>query len=200
MQGRAMSPAWKGEEFMDENRNEVAEQQTETQPQAEPQQYQPQTEPQQYRQPRQTYQPQYQPQPQQPAYQSQAQYGYRPQPQYAAPVQYPQYIPEDTSRHGKGGGWIAFMRVITWILFVIIELAVVIGGVVQIIAASSRYYYDGGMVISGILTIIVGTFMAFLLIAETMIFLDLAKNVKNIASSTADTNAKLDDISRRIGR
>ncbi len=181
---------------MDENRNEVAEQPAETQPQTEPQQYQPQAEPQpQYGQPRQTYQPQqYQPQPQQPPY------GYRPQPQYAAPVQYPQYIPEDTSRHGKGGGWIAFMRVITWILFVIVELAVVIGGVVQILSASNPYYYNGGMVISGILTIIVGTFMSFLLIAGTMIFLDLAKNVKNIASSTADANAKLDDISRRLGR
>lgn len=180
---------------MDENRNEVAEQQTNTQLQAEPQQY---------GQPRQTYQqPQYQqpqPQPQPQQYQPQPQYGYRPQPQYAAPVQYPQYIPDDTSRHGKGGGWIAFMRVITWILFVIIELAVVIGGVVQIMSASNRYYYDGGMVISGVLTIIVGTFMAFLLIAGTMIFLDLAKNVKNIASSTADANAKLDNISRRLGR
>lgn len=191
MQGRAALPAWKGEEIMDENRNEVAEQQTETQPQAEPQQYQ--------QPPQQTYQPQqHQPQPpQQPTYQPQ--YGYRPQPQYAAPVQYPQYVPEDTSRHGKGGGWIAFMRVITWILFVIVELAVVIGGAVQIMSASNPYYYNGGMVISGILTIIVGTFLAFLMIAGTMIFLDLAKNVKNIASSTADTNAKLDNISRRLG-
>ena len=141
-------------------------------------------------QPQQAQQPQYQYQ-QQPQQQQQPQYN--PQPQYTVYPQYPQYAPADYSKQGKGGGWIMFMRVLTWILFAIVEIAMLVSGVVMIA-------HDSDLVGVGLLTIVVGTFFAFVMIAGTMIFLDLAKNVKNIASNTADANTKLDEISRKLDR
>lgn len=86
-----------------------------------------------------------------------------------------------------------FMRVLTWIMFAIVEIAMLVSGVVMIA-------HDSDLVGVGLLTIVVGTFFAFVMIAGTMIFLDLAKNVKNIASNTADANTKLDEISRKLDR
>lgn len=176
----------------------------------------------------QTPQPQYQDsRTQYPDTQTQPQYGYQapqPQPQYGyqapqqtqptpqpqptqqtqptpqpRPQQPPvQYQPVSPDRHGKGGGWISFMRVLAWVMFTVLELAVLISGVVLIIHGFNSYYASDEQIVAGIITIIVGTFMAFVMAAGMMIVLDLAKNVSRIASNTADTNAKLDAISRKL--
>lgn len=158
----------------------------------------------------QTPQPQYQDsRTQYPDTQTQPQYGYQaPQPQptqqtqptpQPRPQQPPvQYQPVSPDRHGKGGGWISFMRVLAWVMFTVLELAVLISGVVLIIHGFNSYYASDEQIVAGIITIIVGTFMAFVMAAGMMIVLDLAKNVSRIASNTADTNAKLDAISRKL--
>lgn len=166
---------------MDENRTPNTEQpnqeqQTQQPNPAQPQQGQP------YQQP---YQPQYQ-QPRQPQYQ---------------PPQYQQnyYAPQQPINRGKGGGWIGFMRVMAWLLFVLLELSVVIGGGMLLVNGLNGYWgTDWGLFFSGLGVIVGGTLVAFIMIAAINISLDMAKNTERTATNTARLVEKLEEIEKKI--
>ena len=162
-----------------------------------------------------------QPRPQQPAYQqpaqAQAPYAqYVPQqpaqprqeyqpaaqtPVYSQTYQMPPQTPTTytTGERGSGGGWIGFMRVMSWMLFAIIEISVLIGGFFLIVQGFDSWR-GGEMIASGIGMLIGGTLAAFLMIAGVQIMLDMAVNMKRTASNTANALGKLDEISKKLDK
>lgn len=163
---------------MDENRTPNPEQQP-NQPQGQPQNQAPQ----------QPYQPQYQ------SYQ---------QPQYQGYTPY--YAPQKPANRGKGGGWIGFLRVMAWIVFALVELLVIIGGIGVmmggnfVINGSYSYIYGGTAIMIGLLTIVVGTFFAFLMIAAINVYLDMAMNTARTATNTAKLAEKVEEINNKLGK
>ncbi len=184
---------------MDENRNMNPGEQRSEKPAAEPQQPAQPTQPQQTAKPQPTQQPQqnyggYGHQTPPPQYAQRPQYGYQPQ-QYA-------YVPQQPANRGKGGGWIGFLRVMAWILFAVMELMFIIGGIGLMVAGgyiNGTYYYGGGeAVFAGLAIIVVGTLMSFLMIAAINVSLDAAQNIRRTATSTAEMNERLANIERKL--
>lgn len=163
---------------MDENRTPNPEQQP-NQPQGQPQNQAPQ----------QPVQPQYQPY-QQPQYQQ----GYAP---YYAPQQ-------KLTNRGKGGGWIGFLRVMAWIMFAIYELLIVIGSIGIMVGGSFTingsytYLYGGTAIMVGMLVLIIGSFLMFLMIAAINVYLDMAMNTARTATNTAKLVEKVEEIEKKI--
>lgn len=163
---------------MDENRTPNPEQQP-NQPQGQPQNQAPQ----------QPVQPQYQPY-QQPQYQQ----GYAP---YYAPQQ-------KLANRGKGGGWIGFLRVMAWIMFAIYELLIVIGSIGIMVGGnftingSYTYLYGGTAIMVGMLVLIIGSFLMFLMIAAINVYLDMAMNTARTATNTAKLVEKVEEIEKKI--
>ncbi len=193
---------------MDENRNVNPGEQQSEKPAAEPQQTAQSAQPAQPQQPAKPAQPQQPAKPTQPQ-QNYSGYGQQtPPPQYAQRPQYgyqPQqyaYVPQQPANRGKGGGWIGFLRVMAWILFAVMELMFIIGGIGLMVAGgyiNGTYYYGGGeAVFAGLAVIVVGTLMSFLMIAAINVSLDAAQNIRRTATSTAEMNERLANIERKL--
>ena len=84
----------------------------------------------------------------------------------------------------KGQGWITGMKVITWILFGIISLAGLIAGGLML---------ENDLVIA-LACIFGGPAAAFLITAKTMIFLNLAQDVKDIKTQNNDLQSMAQNI------
>lgn len=85
-----------------------------------------------------------------------------------------QYLPQ--LQHGRGGGWIMFLRVFLWI-----EFALVIAGGVVVFAL----YLRGERALEGILILIGSVLLAFLSVAVGMVLLDAAQNLRSLTDNSA---------------
>ena len=122
--------------------------------------------------------------------QQQAQYAYaQQQAQYAAyAAQQQAYTPRPArSQHGKGGGWITFLRVFLWIWFALLCLAGVVLCVGSFGVASAIRYSDRAMMmrLTGVGELLGCILLAFLSVAGGMVALDAAANIKRTATNSA---------------
>lgn len=142
--------------------------------------------------------------------QNQAQQGYQ-QPQYQQPsyqapnYQPPYYAPQQKlANRGKGGGWIGFLRVMAWIMFAIYELLIVIGSIGIMVGGSFTingsytYLYGGTAIMVGMLVLIIGSFLMFLMIAAINVYLDMAMNTARTATNTAQLVEKVENLEKKI--
>lgn len=138
-----------------------------------------------------------------PEQQNQAQQGYQ-QPQYQQPsyqtpnYQPPYYAPQPKLvNRGKGGGWIGFLRVMAWVMFAVIELAALVGGIMLM---STGHYWgvNWATIFSGLGIIVGGTLMAFIMIASINVALDMAMNTARTATNTAQLVEKVENLEKKI--
>ena len=126
----------------------------------------------------------------------QPQYGYGQQAQAAYTQQQAQYYNQYYAQQyappaagkaadGKGGGWIAFLRVFLWIWFALLCLAGVALCISAFYAASQTRRGGEEMILAGIGSLVGCVLMAFLSVAGGMVALDAAANIKRCASNSA---------------
>lgn len=92
------------------------------------------------------------------------------------PAEPPYYAYQGGQAQRKSLFWIRFIRTFTWILFAALELYVILLSIGMFERARYEYTY----IISGLLTLIIGTILALLLVAFTMIILDAASDLRAI--------------------
>ena len=109
--------------------------------------------------------------------------GFPPQQTYDTSYAQPQAQHYAPVRRGSGQGWITLLRVFAWILFAAICLWGLIAGGAMMGNAS---YYRPELGFLGLLLMAASVLVAFVSVAGIMIFLDLAKNVANSATTLAE--------------